>query len=131
MIYPTASPDVFPVFAAEWVVFGDRVHALILDVEVCGEQPALVSDLSAEFASLGNAWREQFPENRERPDWFQSIAMPWVLYGCCEADRIPGIRRAFNEYLRVRCVIFIVHALRTRLPARMHLKWRPTNTITM
>ena len=100
MIYPTASPDVFPVFAAEWVVFGDRVHALILDVEVCGEQPALVGDLATEFDSVGSAWCKQFPENRERPDWFQSIAMPWVLYGCCEADRIPGIRRAFNEYLQ-------------------------------
>ncbi|NKI36357.1 hypothetical protein HFP89_14395 [Wenzhouxiangella sp. XN79A] len=99
MVYPTASPEVFPVFAAEWVVFGDRVHALILDVEVCGRQPALVDRLDREFGALGEYWRARFPENRERPAWFEEIAMPWVLYGSCEVSRLSELRQAFNDYL--------------------------------
>ena len=99
MAYPTASPELLPVFAAEWVVFGDRVHALILDVEVCGDQPGLVQRLSQVFTKPGRNWRSKFPENRERPEWFSEIAMPWALYGSCSTSRLDEIREAFNDYL--------------------------------
>jgi hypothetical protein len=106
MVYPTASPDVFPVFAAEWVVFGERVHALILDVEVCGDQPELMEDLQRAFAGLGAYWRKQFPENRDRPEWFESIATPWVLYGTCSSHQIDQLRLAFNDYLEMTIAEF-------------------------
>ena len=103
MAYPTVSPDKLPVFAAEWVVFGDRCHAVILDVEVCGHQAELMNRLERHLESVANAWRPQFPENRDRPQWFDEIASPWAIYGACDADRLPEIRSAFNDYLEV-CV---------------------------
>lgn len=121
MVYPTASPDVFPVFAAEWVVFGQRVHALILDVEVCGEQTELVKDLEHGFSAIGRTWRLQFPENRERPDWFESIAMPWVLYGQCSIDRLPDIRTAFNDYLERTIEEFWLPRIDIGLPGPDHV----------
>ncbi len=120
MVYPTSRPDVFPVFAAEWVVFGDRVHALILDVEVCGNQPNLVEDLRHEFALPSAAWRARFPENRERPEWFESIAMPWVLYGSCAVDRLPELRDAYNDYLQRTIDAFYRPRLDMAEPGRDH-----------
>lgn len=99
MAYPTASPELLPVFAAEWVVFGDRVHALILDIETCGVQPDLTARLKSSFGALGDFWQARFPANKETPAWFTEIAMPWALYGSCSTDRLGELRTAFNQYL--------------------------------
>lgn len=110
MVYPTASPEIIPVFAAEWVVFGDRVHALILDVEICGDHPALLARMEQAFDSLGKTWQTQFPENRERPEWFCEIAMPWALYGSCGVNQLEQLRKAFNDYLDRTISLFYLPA---------------------
>lgn len=118
MAYPTASPDHLPVFAAEWVVFGDRVHALILDVEVCGDQPELLARLQSSFSGIGKYWQTRFPENRDRPAWFSEIAMPWALYGSCSVSRLDELRVAFNQYLALTIDGFYANAMDLARPGQ-------------
>lgn len=100
MIYPTASPELLPIFAAEWVVIGQHCHALILDVEIAGEQPPLAAGLAEVFGPLGQRWREQFPTNPEAPAWFHEIAQEWALFSKCSIAELPTLRLAYIEYLR-------------------------------
>lgn len=99
MAYPTASPAALPIFAAEWVVVGQRCHALILDVETAGDQPGLAADLAKVFAPLGEKWQRRFPANPDAPDWFREIAEPWALFSACGVEEMGEVRAAFNEYL--------------------------------
>jgi hypothetical protein len=101
MLYPTRSPDRLPVFAAEWVVFGPRIHTLVLDVEVCGEQPSLFEDCRAAFSRVHRVWKDEFPVNRDKPDWFKEIETPWALYGEADIKQMERLRQAFAHYLDV------------------------------
>lgn len=101
MLYPTQSPDRLPVFAAEWVVFGPRIHMLVLDAEVCGDQPALFADCQAAFRAAHARWSTEFPVNREKPDWFKDIETPWALYGEADGSRMGLLREAFRDYLDI------------------------------
>lgn len=100
MIYPTASPEILPIFAAEWVVIGEKCHALILDVETAGNQPNLRSKMEETYLHLGEKWRKIIPENRDRPEWFNEIATPWAVYGSAPLKILPDVEKAFSEYLQ-------------------------------
>ncbi|MEN1728875.1 MAG: hypothetical protein AAGJ52_10600 [Pseudomonadota bacterium] len=99
MLYPTQSPELLPVFAAEWVVFGDKIHTLVLDVEVCGNQPELFEHLRATFAHAHRHWVQQFPLNRDKPEWFADIETPWALFGQAGGESMAALRSAFRNYL--------------------------------
>ncbi|MGF1583020.1 MAG: hypothetical protein ACFCD0_27180 [Gemmataceae bacterium] len=101
MIYPTGSPDLLPVFAAEWVLFRDRIHAAILDVEIAGRWEGLRDDMRSVLGSVGSHWQEKFPPNLERPLWFQEIAEDWAIFSSCSADKVPTVREMFCNYLQI------------------------------
>ncbi|GAB5561951.1 MAG: hypothetical protein SynsKO_35980 [Synoicihabitans sp.] len=106
MIYPTAGPDLLPIFAAEWVVIGPRCHALILDVETANRQPTLFSQMESAYSELGASWQKTIPENRDRPAWFDEIATPWAIYGTADLEILPEVQKAFSAYLGVTIETF-------------------------
>ncbi len=101
MLYPTADPALLPIFAAEWVIVGERAHALILDVETAGDWPNLQTDLARYFSDMGPRWHPVFPANPDRPAWFQEIAQPWAIFSSGTVDQLGLLREAYQDYARV------------------------------
>jgi|GEM_PF-946554 len=99
MCYPTASPELLPIFAAEWVVVARKCHALILDVETVTADSPLRARMEPIYKPLARPYQEAIPENRERPEWFNQIATPWAIYGAAELEILPVVRAAFRAYL--------------------------------
>lgn len=98
MCCPTTRPDQLPVIVADWVVFGPTFQVIALDVEVCGDQPALVADLGERLRAPAARWQPAF-EAREQSAWFQSISQPWAIHAAAPADRADDVRQAFADYL--------------------------------
>ncbi|VTR96684.1 hypothetical protein [Tuwongella immobilis] len=101
MIYPVVAADRLPIFGAEWVVVSGRCHLAVLDVEVAGAQPELFASLQHQFAPLAARWQPIFPEREEVPEWFREIGTPWALCSACDLDRLPQLRQAYADYLRL------------------------------
>ncbi len=99
MIYPTARPDLVPLFMAEWVVVGDHVQVAVLDVQPLGDQPALRSELAAMYAAMGTRYQAQLPAKEDPPDWFKQRAQPWLLFSKCNVAQVETLAAAFREYL--------------------------------
>jgi len=106
MLYPTGSPEILPVFAAEWVVFGQNIHTLVLDVETCSKADALSEQMRKSFSPIHERWSQVFPLNRDKPAWFESIETPWALFGQANVDQMSSLRRAFQDYLDVTLANF-------------------------
>lgn len=101
MIYPTASPELLPVFAVDWVVVGERCHIAVLDVQLAGEQPRLQQDLAEVFQPLGSRWQGEFSQKPVQvQSWFESLATPWAIVMACPIESLPQLRQAFGEYLQ-------------------------------
>lgn len=114
MIYPTASPDLLPVFAVDWVVVGSRCQIGVLDVQMAGEQTSLKQELASRFQPLAGRWQSEFCEKPTHVQaWFDSLATPWALVVACSNDSLPKLRQAFGEYLRAA----IADVYLPRLPA--------------
>lgn len=94
MIYPTASPELLPVFAAEWVAVMGNIHVVVLDVMDLKENRPLASILP-----LKKKWERTFPNNKERPEWFNEIASPQHIFSKCSLSSLHELRTMFNEYL--------------------------------
>lgn len=92
MCYPTNRPDLLPVYAFEWVVVGGRGHAMVCDVETCGEQSRLAEELDRDFQQLGEKWAKVF-QPQEKPEWFQEICRPHAQFFATDLD---GLTRAFE-----------------------------------
>lgn len=99
MLYPTQSPEILPVFAAEWVVFGNSIHTLVLDVEVCGAHAELIDAAGLVLTNAHRRWVRHFPLNRDKPRWFEDIETPWAIFGQAEGEKMSLLRSAFLEYL--------------------------------
>ncbi|HNB70419.1 MAG TPA: hypothetical protein PLB18_24725 [Acidobacteriota bacterium] len=100
MVYPTASPELLPIFASEWVVVGERAHVLVLDVEFAGQQPHLKAQLTPVFQPLAERFGPRFEAIAERPGWFQEIAEPWAIFASGFVSVLVDVREAFNTYLQ-------------------------------
>jgi hypothetical protein len=99
MIYPTGSPDLLPVFGAEWVVVGERVMVAVMDVHPIGNQPTLESDLETAFHLIGQRHHRLLPPADDPPDWFRAIAKPWAVFTHGPMDILGPLADAFREYL--------------------------------
>ncbi len=99
MAYPTASPDLLPVFACEWVILGDRAHVLVLDVECVGESQALRDRARAALAPLQARYIARLPTAADLPQWFLEIREAWALFTSGDLARLGVMREAFQHYL--------------------------------
>jgi hypothetical protein len=98
MCYPTNRPDIFPVFAFEWVLVGGQGHAMVCDVEVCGDQPDLERRLQPVFEEISERYGKIFTP-RERPGWFEDIAQPHAQLFTASVDDLPTVFELQKEYL--------------------------------
>lgn len=100
MIYPTANPDLLPVFAAEWVAIQDRIHIIVLDTELL---TGISNFPMQSFQDLKETWSAKFPNNENKPDWFKEIESPWSVFSSASVDKIHELRTMFNQYLTLTC----------------------------
>ncbi|MFQ3590955.1 MAG: hypothetical protein SNJ67_11765 [Chloracidobacterium sp.] len=101
MIYPTASPDVLPVFACEWVVIGARAHVLVLDVECLGDDNAARQRARAALAPLFARYAPSLPPVDDPPQWFVDIREDWALLTSGDLACLSVARQAFQDYLEM------------------------------
>lgn len=99
MCYPTNRPDLLPVYAYEWVMINGRGHAMICDVEICGDYPELESRLQKLYAPSANEFSGLF-EYKEPPEWFQEIAQPHAQFFSSSLQDMEQIFRLQTAYLR-------------------------------
>ncbi|OYT72803.1 MAG: hypothetical protein CFK52_04105 [Chloracidobacterium sp. CP2_5A] len=99
MVYPTASPDLLPVFACEWVILGDRAHVLVLDVECVGGSRPLRDRASEALAPLHARYVASLPTADNLPQWFSEIREPWAFFTSGDLARLSVMREAFQHYL--------------------------------
>ncbi len=100
MVYPTASPDVLPVFACEWVVIGSRAHILVLDVECLGRADALRTRAREALMPLQMRHLAALPPAPASPSWFDEIREAWALVTSGDLSCLALMRRAFQDYLK-------------------------------
>ena len=100
MIYPTARPDVIPTFAAEWVVIGEKVPVVVLDVYPLQKHSPLPEELAPVYAPLGVRYQSSLPTHNPLPDPFARWAQPWALFSQCGVERLALLAAAFRDYLR-------------------------------
>ncbi len=99
LLFPTASPELMPVFVAEWVAIADYIHVLVLDVELLSPNPALEALLQKEFAPLQQKWQPCFAKAKEKPAWFKEIESPRAIYASAPLEATGLIQKMFDEYL--------------------------------
>lgn len=99
MIYPTASPDLLPVFACEWVILGDRAHMLVLDVECIGPADRLRERAQAALMPLHAGYAADLPPPNDLPPWFAEIQEAWALVTAGDLARLSTMQQAFEAYL--------------------------------
>ena len=96
MIYPTSSPDLLPVFAAEFVVIANKIHVVVLDVKFL--ENATKSDL---LTQISKKWLSYFPYKKEIPEWFLEIMSENSIFSATSIAELPNVQLMFNEYLNV------------------------------
>jgi hypothetical protein len=111
MIYPTASPERLPIFAAEWVVIGERAHALALDVEIAGDRPELQDAMRPIFMPLFERHAERVTLGAELPQWFLEIKREWAIFASDDISALAAIRAAYADYLSATVASFYAPAL--------------------
>jgi hypothetical protein len=98
LLFPTASPEVLPVFVAEWVAIADRIHVIVLDAELISPAPALHALLHKEFIALQKKWQAVFTSNKDKPAWFSEIESPWAMYASAPLSSACQLREMYREY---------------------------------
>ena len=96
MIYPTSSPDLLPIFAAEFVIIANKFHVVVMDVTFLENR--IKSDL---LTIVSNKWINYFPYKKEIPDWFLEIMTENSIFSATNIAELPKIQLMFNEYLDV------------------------------
>jgi hypothetical protein len=99
MIYPTARPELIPLFAAEWVVIGDKIPVVVLDVYPLQSEGPLQQELSTVYTPLGVRYQSCLPKKQPLPECFAQLAQPWALFSECTIEQLPLLASAFRDYL--------------------------------
>ena len=105
--YPTNRPDLLPIFAYEWVVIGGVGHAMICDVEVCGQNSTLEGLVQKVYRQTGRDFAKEF-DGKEMPLWFSEIAQPHAQFFTAPVDQLEAVFRLQSTYLKLAVENFYV-----------------------
>lgn len=94
MIYPTQNHDLIPVFAAEWVIVGDKFHVIVQDIEYLGRQDHITT-----FPNFPSKWKKEFENHKEIPEWFDEIASPLAIFSNAKRNEMDTVHAMFQDYL--------------------------------